>query len=88
MLSVQAIRLRSYHGWEEPVSVQVQDNGEVWSCNHHGAVEEESHNEVERPDGSYIEWSERVLVCDKCPAWKLIHDDEWHDAPFGGRHDA
>lgn len=76
---------------ETPITVQsfeIIDKDEidlVW-CNHAGAIEEEHDGEVYNPNGTYHEWTQRVIVCNKCDAWRDALLDDWIDAPFEGVH--
>lgn len=57
----------------------------VW-CNHAGAEEEEVENEINRIDQPDITWTDRVLVCRKCGAYKFEKETDWWDAPIEGAH--
>ena len=72
--------------WDYPITVQRVDGeeGVVW-CNHAGdADEEEVHNMYPNQYGSDIEWTDRLLICLKCGAYKLEAEERWENAPFAG----
>lgn len=66
------IYVRSFdHGFwtEEPVTVQIKYKGELISCDHAGAVEEESLSEMYNPvTEEHKQWTTNILVCDRCGA--------------------
>lgn len=75
---------------QEPITVaRYQVDGDekelVW-CNHARAEEEEVENNVPRPDQPDIVWTDRVLVCRKCGAYKFEKETNWWDAPIEGEH--
>ena len=72
------IEVRSSYSYEEPVTTQIIEDGELIECNHAGAQEEEMEFEAFSwwedahtivPDDST---TEIVMVCDKsnCRAWQ------------------
>lgn len=77
---------------EEPITVQIIDwhkdeeepYKDVLWCNHARAEEEEVHNEIPVVDGQDISWTDKVLVCMKCGAYRLPGNEYWENAPFEG----
>jgi hypothetical protein len=70
------------YGWDEPVSVQVLENGIVMSCNHDGAVENEVEWVRDFADyrGEHIqEYGVRKLLECRCGAWKEEWEEDWHE---------
>ena len=67
--------------FEDPVTVQVIEDGIVTHCNHDGAVYDAVSYDVlvngfDGPD--YAEITHAGLVCDKCPAWQS-EDGGWNE---------
>lgn len=84
-------------GWwsEQPITVQRFetiyneddfDKELVW-CNHAGFEEKEVENEYHTPDARTLEWTDRILICPKCGAYKMVWDEYWQDSPIQGVYD-
>lgn len=73
---------------QEEVTVQrfeiVDGERELVWCNHAGAIEESVENEMTNPNGHDITWWDKIVVCDKCEAYRFVGDNEWRDAPEEG----
>lgn len=70
---------------EVPVVRRDADN-EITYCTHGGATLEEIQQQYDRIDEPDITWTDRLLICRACKAWKLEGENDWHDSPIEGRH--
>lgn len=86
MITSVYVRSLDFGFWTaESVTVQKFDgNNDLLWCNHAGATEETEQNQIDRIDEPDIVWESKVMVCDKCPAYRHVGDTEWHDAPLDG----
>lgn len=78
MLAIAGLTIPvNYLPGNEPVTVQIKENGVVIHCDHAGAAYED----ITFNAGLDDERTERHLACDKCPAWFMKTDDggEWID---------
>lgn len=57
---------------------------EIIFCNHGGAETEEVENQVNRIDQPDIVWTSKIVVCEKCGAWRHEGERDWEEAPFEG----
>ena len=71
----------------KPVTVQKFFDGELEYCDHAGAVEETEHVEHPRVDEPDIIYDQELIICDKCPAWRLAGDNYWEETPTNGKHE-
>lgn len=76
------VKTHDFGFWtQEPVTVQVKYNGELMSCDHAGATEEEIINEMYNPvTEEHKQWTTPILVCDKCGSTKRPDENWWEDA--------
>lgn len=79
--------LHKDYGWfsQIPVPVTRRENDDLLWCNHDGAIEEDITSQTwsyERED--VIEWTDVVMVCGKCGAYRPINEDFWQEAPIEG----
>lgn len=81
-----------HYGWDQPITVQKfelysDEYGKEYDltwCNHAGADEVENETSLPRADAPDIVWYDRVLVCNKCNAYKFFDSVEWQDTPYEG----
>lgn len=69
---------------QSEITVVSRYDGVIEYCNHAGAYEEVEYHQSMNPAGDVIEWPAKVMLCDKCPAWRMPESNEWEDAPFEG----
>jgi len=73
-LGIKRITVKGF-SWEEPVTVQVLEDGLVSDCNHAGATATVLEMEY-REAGEYLPYNQQAMACDKCNAWS-VDGEEW-----------
>jgi hypothetical protein len=73
-------------GWltETPVTVTKKEDNEITWCNHANAFED-TIELAGNPFSTIADtYTERVLICDKCDAWKEVGGEYWQEVPEEG----
>lgn len=82
LLGVKHIKVRSFD-YDEPVTVQIKEDGLVSHCNHAGAEfgifpQDYQYGDSRTGEVSMGEVLVQGTLCDRCPAW-MDMEGEWHE---------